>query len=188
MKIIDTAIKEVKIIEPKIFGDSRGFFFESFSQQKYAEILGNDLTFVQDNFSKSQGNVLRGLHHQIENTQGKLVYVIEGAVFDVAVDIRRGSPTFGKWVGVELSSDNKRQLWVPPGFAHGFVTLTENISFVYKCTDYYNPTAELCINWADKDLNIDWPVKENLIISDKDINQAKSFKEAFDLMPKYGDF
>jgi dTDP-4-dehydrorhamnose 3,5-epimerase len=188
MKIIDTEIKEVKIIEPTIFGDSRGFFYESFSQKKYQEALDMRHTFVQDNFSRSNRGVLRGLHHQTENTQGKLVSVLDGEVFDVAVDVRVGSPTFGKSVGVLLTADNRRQLWVPPGFAHGFLVLSESVDFVYKCTDYYNPKAELSIKWDDEDINVQWPTKENLTISDKDINLAKSLKESKSLLPKYGEF
>ncbi len=188
MKVIDTLIPEVKIIESKIFGDSRGFFYESFSEQKFQEAIGTNLRFVQDNFSRSNKNVLRGMHHQTENTQGKLVSVLDGEVYDVAVDIRVGSPTFGKSIGVLLSSENRRQLWVPPGFAHGFLVLSESVDFAYKCTDYYNPKAELCIKWDDIDLDIDWPTKEGLTISDKDVNLAKTFKEAFDLLPKYGEF
>ena len=188
MKILDTEIKEVKIIEPTIFGDSRGFFYESFSEKKYQEVLNMKHTFVQDNFSRSNIGVLRGMHYQTENTQGKLVSVLDGEVFDVAVDVRVGSPTFGESVSVLLSAENRRQLWVPPGFAHGFLVMSESVDFVYKCTDYYNPKAELSIQWDDSDLNIAWPTKEHLTISDKDMNLAKTFKESFDLLPKYGEF
>jgi dTDP-4-dehydrorhamnose 3,5-epimerase len=188
MKVIDTAISEVKIIEPKIFGDDRGFFCETFSEERYQQALGMDCTFVQGNLSRSKKNVLRGLHHQTKNTQGKLVTVLSGEVFDVAVDIRIGSPTFGQSVEVLLSAENRRQLWVPPGFVHGFVVLSDTADLFYKCTNYYDPASELCIRWDDADLNIQWPTKKNLTISDKDINLAKTFKESFSLLPKYGEF
>jgi len=187
MKVIDTSIPEIKIIEPKVFGDDRGFFYESFSEERYQKELGMTHSFVQDNLSRSKKNVLRGLHYQMENTQGKLVSVLSGEVFDVAVDIRVGSPTFGKSVGVLLSAENRRQLWVPPGFAHGFLVMSDTADFFYKCTNYYDPKSELCIKWNDIDLDISWPTKDGLIISDKDINLAKSFKEALPLLPKYGE-
>ncbi|MBK4307152.1 dTDP-4-dehydrorhamnose 3,5-epimerase, partial [Enterobacter hormaechei] len=142
MNVTRTGIPDVFIIEPKVFGDNRGFFLESFNQNTFNEVLGREVSFVQDNHSKSSKNVLRGLHFQSQNTQGKLVRVIAGAVFDVAVDLRGSSETFGQWVGIELSADNKKQLWVPEGFAHGFYVLEENTEFVYKCTDYYNPSFE----------------------------------------------
>ena len=157
MKIIDTAIPDVKIIEPAVFGDERGFFMETWQEQKFNELVCVR-RFVQDNHSKSRQGILRGLHYQTENTQGKLVRVVAGEVFDVAVDIRRSSPTFGQWVGVLLSAENKRQLWVPEGFAHGFYVTTETAEFVYKCTNYYNPSAEHSIRWNDPDLNIQWPL------------------------------
>jgi len=147
----------VLLIEPRVFGDARGFFFESFNQRDFAQATGLDLQFVQDNHSKSAQGVLRGLHYQVQNPQGKLVRVTAGEVFDVAVDIRRDSPTFGQWVGEILSADNKRQLWVPPGLAHGFVVLSEHAEFLYKTTDYYAPEHERCIAWDDPTLAIDWP-------------------------------
>ena len=158
MKAIPTAIPEVLILEPKVFGDARGFFFESFNQKAFNEATGLNLNFVQDNHSRSAKGVLRGLHYQLPpHAQGKLVRVVRGAVFDVAVDIRQGSPTFGRWVGVELSEDNHRQLWIPPGFAHGFLTLSDSADFLYKTTDYYAPSHERCIAWNDPALNIQWP-------------------------------
>ena len=157
MNVIRTAIPEVVLIEPKVFGDARGFFFESFNQKAFNEATGTNHQFVQDNHSRSAKGVLRGLHYQIQQPQGKLVRVVRGAVFDVAVDIRKSSPTFGQWVAEELSEDNHRQLWVPPGFAHGFVVLSEMAEFLYKTTDYYAPQFERCIAWNDPDLAIDWP-------------------------------
>jgi len=157
MKVTPCAIADVLLIEPRVFGDARGFFFESFNQRDFAQATGLDLQFVQDNHSKSAQGVLRGLHYQVQNPQGKLVRVTAGEVFDVAVDIRRDSPTFGQWVGEILSADNKRQLWVPPGLAHGFVVLSEHAEFLYKTTDYYAPEHERCIAWDDPTLAIDWP-------------------------------
>lgn len=157
MNIIETEIPDVKILEPKVFGDERGFFYESFRQDLFNRECA-ERTFVQDNHSKSRQGILRGLHYQTENTQGKLVRVTAGEVYDVAVDIRRSSPTFGKWVGVLLSAENKRQLWVPEGFAHGFYVISEFAEFLYKCTDWYNPKCEHSIRWDDPDLNIDWPL------------------------------
>lgn len=157
MQTTRLAIPDVVLIEPKVFGDARGFFFESFNQRAFNEATGTDYQFVQDNHSRSSKGVLRGLHYQIQQPQGKLVRVVQGAVFDVAVDIRKSSPTFGQWVGVELSADNHRQLWVPPGFAHGFVVLSETADFLYKTTDYYNPEHERCIAWNDVTLDIQWP-------------------------------
>ena len=157
MQITRLAIPDVVLIEPKVFGDARGFFYESFNQRAFNEATGTHHQFVQDNHSRSSKGVLRGLHYQIEQPQGKLVRVVQGAVFDVAVDIRKSSPTFGQWVGAELSADNHRQLWVPPGFAHGFVVLSETAEFLYKTTDYYAPEYERCIVWSDPDLAIDWP-------------------------------
>ncbi|QLR43850.1 dTDP-4-dehydrorhamnose 3,5-epimerase [Enterobacter sp. RHBSTW-00994] len=179
MKIIDTDIAEVKIIEPAVFGDERGFFMETWNQILFEQrVTGIKTTFVQDNHSKSKKGILRGLHFQSENTQGKLVRVGVGAVFDVAVDVRKSSPTCGKWVGVELSAENKRQLWIPEGFAHGFYVLSESAEFIYKCTDYYNPKAEHSIIWNDSDLNIAWPIVEGtqLLLSDKD-EKGMSFKK-----------
>ena len=157
MKATRLAIPEVVLIEPKVFGDARGFFFESFNQKAFNEATGTNHQFVQDNHSRSAKGVLRGLHYQIQQPQGKLVRVVRGAVFDVAVDIRKSSPTFGQWVAEELSEDNHRQLWVPPGFAHGFMVLSETAEFLYKTTDYYAPVYERCIVWDDPDLAIDWP-------------------------------
>jgi dTDP-4-dehydrorhamnose 3,5-epimerase len=158
LKVTPTAIPDVLVIEPKVFGDSRGFFFESFNQKAFNEATGLNETFVQDNHSRSAKGVLRGLHYQLLQPQGKLVRVVRGAVFDVAVDIRKSSATFGKWVGVELSEDNHQQLWVPAGFAHGFLVLSESADFLYKTTDYYAPADERCIVWNDADLEIFWPL------------------------------
>lgn len=157
MKVTPTAIADVLLVEPKVFGDERGFFFESFNERVFREATGVTLPFVQDNHSKSARNVLRGLHYQLQQPQGKLVRVTAGEVFDVAVDIRRNSPTFGQWVGEILSADNKRQLWIPPGLAHGFVVLSDNAEFLYKTTDYYAPAHERCIAWNDPTLAITWP-------------------------------
>jgi dTDP-4-dehydrorhamnose 3,5-epimerase len=168
MKTIPTRLAEVLIIEPKVFGDARGFFFESFNQRAFAQATGLDLNFVQDNHSRGSRAVLRGLHYQIQQPQGKLVRVVRGAVFDVAVDVRRSSPNFGRWVGVELSEDNQRQLWVPPGFAHGFVVTSESADFLYKATDYYAPEHERCIVWNDPAIGIDWPLQTELQLSAKD--------------------
>ncbi len=156
MNVIRTAIPEVVLIEPKVFGDARGFFFESFNQKAFNDATGTNHQFVQDNHSRSAQGVLRGLHYQIQQPQGKLVRVVRGAVIDIAVDIRKSSPTFGQWVAEELSEDNHRQLWVPPGFAHGFVVLSEMAEFLYKTTDYYAPAFERCIAWDDPTLAIDW--------------------------------
>ena len=169
MQIIDTKIQDVKIVEPKVFGDERGFFQETFQLKRYKTLLGIQDDFVQDNHSRSRRGVLRGLHFQKNMPQGKLVRVARGCVFDVAVDIRLESPTFKKWVGVELSDENHRQLWVPPGLAHGFLVLSELVDFEYKCTEYYDPTDEICIVWNDPELAIDWPVFEP-IVSEKDQN------------------
>lgn len=171
MKVIETSIPDVKIIEPAVFGDERGFFMETWNQKKFEqEVSGKPTTFVQDNHSKSKKGILRGLHYQTENTQGKLVRVVSGEVFDVAVDIRKDSDTFGQWVGVYLSSENKRQLWVPEGFAHGFYVTSDEAEFVYKCTDFYNPKAEVSIAWNDPKIGIDWPVIEEPSLSVKDKN------------------
>lgn len=167
MKATPLAIPEVILFEPKVFGDDRGFFYESFNQARFEEAVGYKVDFVQDNHSKSRQGVLRGLHYQIQQAQGKLVRVAQGEVFDVAVDIRRSSPTFGQWVGAILSAENKHQLWVPKGFAHGFVVLSETAEFLYKTSDYYAPAHERCIVWNDSQLNIDWQL-ENPILSDKD--------------------
>lgn len=172
MNIIQTAIPEVLIIEPKVFGDERGFFFESFNQTKFEAAIGRQVNFVQDNHSKSAKHVLRGLHYQIQQPQGKLVRVVQGEVFDVAVDIRKNSPTFGEWVGEILSAENKKQLWVPEGFAHGFVVLSDSAEFLYKTTDYYAPEFERSIIWNDPDISIAWPIHVEPILSAKD-QQAK---------------
>ena len=177
MKIIPTSIPDVLIIEPKVFGDERGFFFESFNQAKFESFIGKQVNFVQDNHSKSVKTVLRGLHYQIQQPQGKLVRVVQGEVFDVAVDIRKSSPTFGKWVGEVLSADNKKQLWVPEGFAHGFVVLSETAEFLYKTTDYYAPEYERSILWNDSAIDIKWPVNGEPILSVKD-QQAKTLATA----------
>lgn len=168
MKVTPTAISDVLVIEPKVFGDARGFFYESFNQKAFNEASGTHYQFVQDNHSRSAKGVLRGLHYQIRQPQGKLVRVVRGAVFDVAVDIRKTSPTFSKWVGVELSEDNRRQLWVPPGFAHGFVVLSESADFLYKTTDYYAAEHERCIAWNDPVVGIKWPIDQQPIFSSKD--------------------
>ena len=157
MKATPTAIPEVLIIEPKVFGDARGFFYESFNGKAFDEAVGRHVEFVQDNHSRSVKGVLRGLHYQVQQPQGKLVRAVRGSVFDVAVDIRRSSPTFGKWVGVELSEENHKQLWVPPGFAHAFLVLSEAADFLYKTTEYYAPAHERCIAWNDADVGIEWP-------------------------------
>lgn len=168
MIVIATEIPEVLIFEPKVFGDERGFFMESFNARTFKELTGLEVDFVQDNHSRSAKNVLRGLHYQIRQPQGKLVRVVRGAVFDVAVDIRKSSDTFGKWVGVELSESNNRQLWVPPGFAHGFVVLSASADFLYKTTDYYAPEYERCIRWNDPEIGVKWPIFENPSLSNKD--------------------
>ena len=168
MKAIPTSIPEVLIIEPKVFGDSRGFFFESFNQKMFHDSTGVSTNFVQDNHSRSVKGVLRGLHYQIRQPQGKLVRVVRGSAYDVAVDVRKSSPTFGRWVGVELSEDNQLQLWVPPGFAHGFVTTSDSADFLYKATDYYAPEHERCIAWDDPDIGIDWPMVGQPSLSAKD--------------------
>ena len=157
MNVIATALPGVLIIEPKVFGDARGFFFESFNQQRFNEATGTNFNFVQDNHSRSAKGVLRGLHYQIQQPQGKLVRVARGTVFDVAVDLRKSSPHFGQWVGVELSEDNQRQLWVPPGFGHGFVVTSNSADFLYKTTDYYAPAFERCVAWNDPTVGIEWP-------------------------------
>lgn len=179
MQVIDTKIKDVKIIQPKVFGDERGFFLETFEKNRYREMLGIDLDFVQDNHSRSQKGVLRGLHFQTVNPQGKLVRCVRGEVFDVAVDIRPDSPTYGQWEGVILNEDNKTQFWVPPGLAHGFVVLSDIADFEYKCTDYYNPQAEASLMWNDPTVGIEWPI-DNPLLSAKD-QQGKSLQELREL-------
>ncbi len=177
MNVILTTIPEVLILEPKLFGDQRGFFMESYNQTLFNQAVGRDVTFVQDNHSRSVRGVLRGLHYQTQKTQGKLVRVTQGAVFDVAVDMRRSSPTFGKWFGTELSSENNRQLWVPEGFAHGFVVLSESADFLYKTTDFYAPEFEQSIMWNDPDLAIDWHFDGVPSLSQKD-QKGVAFRDA----------
>ena len=172
MKVIATKIPDVLIIEPKVFGDDRGFFYESFNQKQFAELTGIEKTFVQDNHSLSSKGVLRGLHYQIKQPQGKLVRVVRGEIFDVVVDLRKSSLTFGQWAGVNLSAENKRQLWVPEGFAHGFIVLSDKAEFLYKTTDYYAPEYERCISWDDADLSIDWQYSGEPLVSDKDAKGA----------------
>ena len=176
MKVLTTSIPDLLIIETKVFGDDRGFFFESFNEKLWEEVTGVTKKFVQDNHSKSGANVLRGLHYQISRPQGKLVRVVSGEVYDVAVDIRGGSPTFGKWEGCYLSAANKRQFWVPEGFAHGFLVVSDSAEFLYKTTDYYAPEFERCIAWNDPDLAIEWPTVGEPILSPKDL-QGKPFKD-----------
>ena len=170
MKVIETKIPDVLIIEPKIFGDDRGFFFESYNEESFYQLTGIRKHFVQDNHSRSTKGVLRGLHYQIKQPQGKLVRVVSGEVFDVAVDVRKNSPTFGQWVGEILSEQNKRQFWIPEGFAHGFVVLSDTADFLYKTTDYYAPEHERCIRWNDPDLAIDWHYEGEPTLSNKDLN------------------
>ncbi|MFI8742679.1 dTDP-4-dehydrorhamnose 3,5-epimerase [Stutzerimonas zhaodongensis] len=177
MKVIETDIPDVLIVEPKVFGDERGFFYESFNAAAFEAATGLKRQFVQDNHSKSQRGVLRGLHYQIQQPQGKLVRVVAGEVFDVAVDLRRSSPTFGRWVGTRLSADNQRQLWIPEGFAHGFVVLSESAEFLYKTTDYYAPAHERSLLWNDPQIGIDWPFTEPPQLSKKDID-GKVLSEA----------
>lgn len=177
MNVIPTAIPDVLILEPKVYGDARGFFFESFNQNLFNQATGLNLQFVQDNHSRSSQGVLRGLHYQIQHAQGKLVRVVRGSVFDVAVDIRQSSPTFGQWVGVELSEENNRQLWIPPCLAHGFLVLSESADFLYKTTDYYAPEHERSIIWNDADLGIQWPLNDEPKLSAKD-QAGVAFKQA----------
>lgn len=178
-QVTQTALPGVLILEPKVFGDDRGFFFESYNQRDFRESTGLDVQFVQDNHSKSSQGVLRGLHYQIQHPQGKLVRVTQGKVFDVAVDLRRSSPHFGKWVGVELSADNKRQLWIPPGFAHGFLVTSDSAEFLYKTTDYWYPEHERSLLWNDTTVGIDWPISETPTLAAKDA--AGKFLEQADL-------
>ncbi len=178
MHAVPTGIADLLIIEPKVFGDSRGFFFESFNQRVFEQLTGRADNFVQDNHSRSAQNVLRGLHYQIKQPQGKLVRVVAGEVFDVVVDIRKSSPTFGRWEGVILSAENKRMLWVPTGFAHGFVVLSEYAEFLYKTTDYWAPEHERSILWNDPELAIDWQLKQNVPVLSKKDQEALPFREA----------
>ena len=183
MKVTPTAIPDVLIIEPKVFGDERGFFYESFNQKAFNDATGLDVSFVQDNHSRSAKGVLRGLHYQVQQPQGKLVRVVRGAVFDVAVDIRKDSRTFGKWVGVELSEDNHKQMWVPQGFAHGFVVLSDSADFLYKTTDYYAPERERCVAWNDPEIGIDWPLTSEPSLSTKD-QQGMALRDAETFSPR----
>jgi len=169
MKVQPTSIPDLLVIEPAVFGDERGFFYESFNARRFQELSGIDAVFVQDNHSKSAKNVLRGLHYQISQPQGKLVRVTSGAVFDVAVDLRKSSPTFGRWEGMELSADNKRQLWIPPGFAHGFVVISDAAEFLYKTTDYWAPQYERSLLWNDPAIGIVWPLDGAPLLSGKDL-------------------
>lgn len=177
MNIITTEIPDVLLIEPKVFGDNRGFFLESYNHKTFCEKAGVAVNFVQDNHSSSKQNVLRGLHYQIQQSQGKLVRAIVGSIFDVAVDIRKDSPTFGQWVGFTLSAENKRQLWIPSGFAHGFLVVSDTAEVLYKTTDYYAPEHERSILWNDPELAIDWPLSASPVVSAKD-QAGKSFKDA----------
>lgn len=177
MQVIETLLPQVLIFEPKVFGDERGFFMESFNQRDFEQTTGLTRHFVQDNHSRSRQGVLRGIHYQLEQPQGKLVRVTQGRVFDVAVDLQRRSPTFGQWVGVELSAENHRQLWVPEGFGHAFLVLSESADFLYKTTDYYHPASERCIRFDDPELSIAWPEVPDLTLSDKDLAGA-AFRDA----------
>lgn len=168
MKATPLAISDIILFEPRVFGDDRGFFFESYNQRVFEDAIGRPVTFVQDNHSRSVKGVLRGLHYQVQQAQGKLVRVVEGEVFDVAVDLRRSSPTFGKWAGTRLSAENKRQLWIPEGFAHGFVVLTEHADFLYKTTEFYAPAYERCLAWNDPHVAIAWPLSGQPYLSAKD--------------------
>lgn len=181
MNVTTSTLPEVLILAPKVFGDARGFFYESFNEREFAEKTGVNAHFVQDNHSRSQKGVLRGLHYQIENAQGKVVRVTAGEVLDVAVDLRRSSPNFGRWTSIRLSAQNNLQLWIPPGFAHGFVVLSDYAEFLYKTTDYYNPAAERCVRWDDPTLNIDWELESDPLLSAKDQN-GKLLKDA-DVFP-----
>lgn len=180
IQVTATSLPEVKVIEPKVFGDARGYFSESFNAREFAEKVASGVEFVQDNHSRSAKGVLRGLHYQIQHAQGKLVRVVEGEVFDVAVDIRRSSPNFGKWEGVVLSAENHKQLWVPPGFAHGFVVLSESAQFLYKTTDYWYPEFERTLLWNDSEIGIDWPIEFEPLLAAKDaagkrLSEAETF-------------
>ena len=168
MKVTVGELPEVLVIEPRVFGDERGFFLESYNQRVFREAAGIDAKFVQDNHSRSARNVLRGLHYQLKQAQGKLIRVVAGEVFDVAVDLRRSSPRFGRWMGQRLSADNKRMLWIPPGFAHGFLALSEFAEVLYKATDYYAPEHERCVLWNDPDIGVDWPLTGVPLVSEKD--------------------
>jgi dTDP-4-dehydrorhamnose 3,5-epimerase len=180
--VTPTQISEVLIVEPRVFGDERGWFTESFNAQDFSAATNLDLEFVQDNHSFSRQSTLRGMHYQLEHTQGKLVRVISGAVFDVAVDLRKSSPTFGKWVAVELSAENKKQLWIPPGFAHGFLVLSPTAEFLYKTTDYYHPQSEVCLAWNDLTVNIEWPLAAGVT---PNLNAKDSAGLSWEKAPKF---
>ena len=180
--VTPTEISEVLIVEPRVFGDERGWFTESFNAQDFALAIGLDVKFVQDNHSFSRQSTLRGMHYQLEHTQGKLVRVVSGSVFDVAVDLREASPTFGKWVGVELSADNRKQLWVPAGFAHGFLVLSPTAEFLYKTTNYYHPQSEVCLAWDDPTVNIDWPLAAGIT---PNLNAKDSAGLSWEQIPKF---
>lgn len=173
MKATPLAIPDVYVFEPKVFGDGRGFFFESFNHAQFEQAIGRQVSFVQDNHSRSAKNVLRGLHYQIQQPQGKLVRVTSGEVFDVAVDLRKSSPTFGQWVGEFLTGENKKQMWIPEGFAHGFLVLSDYAEFLYKTTDYYAPSHERCLIWNDATVNVEWPLQSTPLLSGKDVQGAK---------------
>ena len=179
-KIYKTNFNEVHVIEPNIFNDSRGFFYESYNKNKLLESLNLKLEFVQDNHSRSKKNTLRGLHYQIKKPQGKLVRVTHGKVFDVIVDIRKSSPDFGNWIGIELSEENKKQVWIPEGFAHGFLVLSETADFLYKTTEYWYPELERCINWCDEDLNIKWPIKNPKLSKKDEIGMSLKAADVFE--------
>jgi len=169
MHVIKTSIPDILILEPNVYEDDRGFFLESYNSRSFSEITGTDINFVQDNHSRSSRNVLRGIHYQIQQPQGKLVRVVKGSVYDVAVDLRKSSPTFGKWVGAELTEDNHRLFWMPPGFGHGFLVLSDSADFLYKTTDYHAPEYERCIRWDDPAIGIDWPLSGDPVLSEKDL-------------------
>ena len=190
MKIIETLLPGVVVIEPKVFGDKRGFFLETFRQDVLQQ-AGIDVTFVQDNHSRSSQGVLRGMHYQLMQTQGKLVRVTSGSVFDVAVDVRHGSPSFGQWYGTQLDEESMRMMYVPPGYAHGFVVLSESADFLYKCTDYYHPESEQGIAWDDPDIGIEWPIKNltsDIALSEKDKKNVLLKDQAIDKLPSYEKF
>ncbi|MCU7828651.1 MAG: dTDP-4-dehydrorhamnose 3,5-epimerase [Candidatus Thiodiazotropha sp. (ex Myrtea sp. 'scaly one' KF741663)] len=170
MNVVGSPISDVLLLEPEVFGDDRGFFMESFNQLKFNKAVGRQVSFVQDNHSRSSNNVLRGLHYQIKQTQGKLIRVLRGSIFDVVVDLRKSSSSFGQWFGTELSEDNKREIWVPEGFAHGFLALSDFADILYKTTDYYSPKHERCIRWDDLNIGIDWPIEDKPLLSEVDKN------------------
>ncbi len=177
VQLQETLLPDVKILTPAVYRDDRGFFFESYNERLFSAAIGQTLNFVQDNHSRSIKNVLRGLHYQLHQPQGKLVRVIVGEVYDVVVDLRQSSASFGCWVGIYLSADNRASLWIPQGFAHGFLALTDHVELLYKTTDYYDPASEQCLKWDDAELNIDWPYREGILVSPKD-SQGQSFKKA----------